>query len=208
MHVLFLFFLSIVISTSVDADRHAEPNANPHQKGSLDCTCPAQFLNPAQLHTTLKATQADTFISTEIAKVAQVPMVLYNFRQPARLNHQQLPFKIVLMNSIGQGALEIEVEDHVAKDSWFVGYQWSVLVCTTCQNNMAHIGWKFTSTDGTGDSFYALIVRVKEDNQGRAGMTAMEAFRDMLSIGQPATQWMTTAALGLLATMDTSKTGL
>ena len=207
MHAFFFFLLSLITFTAVDADRHAEPNANPHQHGALDCTCPAQFLNPQNLHTTLKSTQADTFISTEIAKVASLPMVLYNFRQPARLNHQQLPFKIVLMDSIGQGALEIEVDDHQARDSWFVGYQWSVLVCTTCQNNMAHIGWKFSSTDGTGESFYALIVRVKEDNQGRTG-TVVEAFRDMLSIGQPATQWMTTAALGLLATMDTSKTGL
>ena len=206
MPVLITLLLAALSLLSATADRHAMPSTNPHQASPIDCTCPAQLLDPKHLSIAPHQTQSDTFLSTELAKVANVPVVLYNFRQPARLNHQELPFKIVLMTTVGPGALELVVEEAVARDSWFVGYKWSVLLCTTCQDNMAHIGWKFTSVDGDPSSFYALIVRVKEDEQGRTSVAGR--FGEMLRVGQPASAWMTTAALGLLARMDTSKMSL
>lgn len=51
----------------------------------------------------------------------QIP--IYNFKQPGRLNPDQLPFSIVRVKSIDMTGLHIIPVDPIsASDSWFPGY--------------------------------------------------------------------------------------
>jgi hypothetical protein len=201
-----LLSLTTALIFTAQAEKVAQPSSNPHT-ASAECTCPAQLIQPKNLLVSPAPVQADTFLSTEVAKVANVPITLYNFRQPARLNHQQLPFKIVLTNHVGPGALELAVDEKSSRDSWFLGYKWKVLVCPTCNNHVSHIGWKFDSLNG-GESFFALIVRTKEDNTRSVASSVAEAIKNYLQVGVPASGSILTAALGMMATVESGKTSL
>lgn len=186
----------------VQAERTATPIPNPHSP-SPACTCAAQLIDPKSILAKPLLTQADTFLAIETAKVGNVPVPLYNFRQPARLNHQQLPFKILNVMNIGNDAIALSVDKKQADDSWYVGYYWDVLVCTTCGDKTVHIGWKFTSKADSSVSFYSLIVRTNEDNKERSiNLSLRQKIAQYLTVGQPASNFI----LGLLAThtLDTA----
>ena len=68
-------------------------------------------------------TQADTLLGIfpKTYKGRSVPV--YHFKQSARLNPDQLPFKLVRMQSIDMtGVLILPVDSASASDSWFPGY--------------------------------------------------------------------------------------
>merc|ERR1711865_983536 len=119
-------------------------------------------------------------------------------RQPARLSHLELPFKLVALRQLSMpNAIEVPVDFASSQDSWFPGYSWSVLVCKGC-DGVTHIGWKFTAPDG--DAFYALIVEHGNDETVKAGSYA-EMIAEKLRIGTPAPAWL----LALLATSASTK---
>ena len=100
----------------------------------------------------------------------------YHFRQPWRLSHLQLPFKIALVSSLDvAGVREVAVDANKAADSWFVGYSWSLLVCGGADNDgcdgETHLGWRYSSA--SGHVFYALIVDYDEQRPTIASVSAL-----------------------------------
>jgi hypothetical protein len=76
---------------------------------------------------------------------ATLQVAIYHFRQSARLNPDQLPFKIVRMRNIPMdGVVIVPVDATSAMDSWFVGYSWDIVICQQC-SDWKHIGWRFTN---------------------------------------------------------------
>ena len=211
MFIILITCLLLLASTAT-SERTAVPISNPHSSSKTSaaaaCMCPAQLINPHEIIAVAPGKiQSDTFLALETAKVnGGVSVPLYNFRQPARLSSLQLPFKILLVNKVGAGAVALPVHMKQAQDSWFEGYFWDVLVCeSSCNDSVSdsdssgvtHIGWKFNSITNPSESFYALIVRTNEDTTQRSGENSVaEALREYLSVGQPASLWI----LGLLAT--------
>jgi hypothetical protein len=121
-------------------------------------------------------TQQDTLKGIEYAsiplagakKIATVPV--YQFQQPERISRATLPFQLVLVEQLSHShAIQPAASATMARDSWFVGYSWSiVLICQcTITQDYQHVGWKFTRNleedtdhdDSLPLSFYALIVR-------------------------------------------------
>lgn len=203
--ILLITCLTLLAKIS-SGERTAHPITNPHHHDGSQCSCPAQIINPKQIIANRMLTQQDTFLSLETAKIAKVPVPLYNFKQPARLNPGQLPFKILLVHEVGPGAVALRVEDEQAQDSWFVGYQWDVLVCECEDNKVTHIGWKFNSKEDPALHFYALIVRTNEDNQrtSTSSSSIAQALREYLTVGQPATSLI----LGMLAVQTSTSNNI
>ena len=62
----------------------------------------------------------------------------------------------------------LEVSPEQARDSWFVGYEWSIVICR--RGSGRHLGWKFTPRGHTNEApFYALIVAASEVEAGMRG---------------------------------------
>ena len=144
------------------------------------------------------ATQSDTHMRTLQVKHQGIPLTIYLFKQPSRLSDLELPFKILPLRQLDlTNIFEIIVDPKDALDSWFPGYVWSILVCTTANGSegQTHIGWKFT---GPTDSFYGVIVDYKENEEEVAvgPLSISEIIAEGLSIGMPAPAWM----LALMAT--------
>ena len=58
---------------------------------------------------------------------------------------------------IRNSAKVIEKGGRVSENSFFIGFDWTIVVCPKCEN---HVGWAFTPTHskpGTAPTFYALI---------------------------------------------------
>lgn len=82
--------------------------------------------------------------------------------------------------------LHIEVPPRDSFDSWFPGYRWSVVLCTSDAAEVQHLGWRFTpiEVEDAGrnddpiaiDGFYALIVENSEEGVGRIAPRAAEAW--------------------------------
>ena len=187
--------------------------ANPHASNGGSsfeaCSCPAQTINLMDVVSSPGPLQKDTFVSMETVKVGTHSVPLYMFKQPDRLNPQQLPFKLLLQQKIVmEGVEELFVSDKDgARDSWFEGYRWSILLCANCAansgNSHMHIGWRFESIANPSDSFYALIAKTNEENSSWGSIYSFEAFKNAINIGTPAPHWM----VALLAA-QASKTSL
>ena len=100
----------------------------------------------------------------------------YHFRQPKRLSHLQLPFKIILVTALPSADIRaIAVDSRQADDSWFVGYSWSLLFCGSAESDgcdgETHLGWRYTSA--SGDVFYALIVAFDEEAAAAVSPSAL-----------------------------------
>ena len=54
-------------------------------------------ITPAEIITSPMVTQADTLQRIVTVKYMSTPVPIYLFKQPARLSHLELPFKIVLL---------------------------------------------------------------------------------------------------------------
>mmetsp|Transcript_19748 Transcript_19748/g.27723 ORF Transcript_19748/g.27723 Transcript_19748/m.27723 type:complete len:211 (-) Transcript_19748:147-779(-) len=186
---------------AISGNPHATPQCLPeeHAKGvgaQQSCLCPAQQLTVANLALDPVETQADTFLSLVHKPFMGVKVPVFQFKQPSRLSELQLPFKIVRMRHIDQdGLVQIPVPAQMAADSWFPGYSWAPVVCTSCKQ-VTHLGWKFTSKSGR-DSFYGLIVSYGENNAGAAGI--VDKIAEALQVGVHAPEWMTAFVAATIA---------
>ena len=162
-----------------------------------DSCSQALFIDPSRVIAAPAPLQADTFSHVQRVRYldAVVPVSAalprcclashsftfplhcrYHFRQPERLSHLQLPFKIVLVNAPPSAALRaVAVDPRDAADSWFIGYSWSLLLCGSpasdgCDSE-THLGWRYTSA--SGDVFYALIVAFDEDAAAATSVSAL-----------------------------------
>ena len=180
------------------SESHLQVIQNPHITGAQTCetSCSAQALDVTTVIQTTLPVQPDTFHSITPVKYLGVTVPVYRFQQPARLSSKELPFSIINVASIGweDDVRVISVPHEKAIDSWYVGYKWDVLVCTTCEE-MKHLGWRFSSLDGQ-NSFYSLIVTHGTDVEGISislfgdAIALGEGLFDTLSFGVPAPAWM------------------
>lgn len=168
---------------------------NPHMSEcpGEGCDCPAQKQLDLSLMNLVpfQPVQADSFLGMEKYETRGLEVNLYNFKQPARLSELQLPFKLLLLKSLDLTDLHVlEVSKEQAQDSWFPGYEWSVLVCGRCDGR--HLGWKFVPAR-SGSAFYALIVEAVEGEEERLAEANGKLLAGLRAVGQPL------AALGLAA---------
>lgn len=104
-----------------------------------------------------KNTQQDTLQRIIEVLYMGSPIPIYLFKQPSRLSEAELPFKLVLLRTIGDfdGIEVVHTPKSInAYDSWFPGYRWDCIVCKSC-DGYTHMGWQFSNGQ---DKFYALIV--------------------------------------------------
>mmetsp|Transcript_15055 Transcript_15055/g.43737 ORF Transcript_15055/g.43737 Transcript_15055/m.43737 type:complete len:230 (-) Transcript_15055:186-875(-) len=171
-----------------------EPTPPPKQCSSPRCA-PKLLLSPHRIIRQVLPTQTDTLIGIERKKVLSVPVPVYQFRQPARLSIAQLPFKLILVADIDvkAGLAEIPTDPIRASDSWFPGYHWVPVLCSSCEEYV-HVGWKFSSPSG-GDFFYALIVEASErrNGDGIAIGALGDAVAGAIEVGMRAPGWMVSA---------------
>lgn len=69
------------------------------------------------------------------------------------VNPHKIPFEVLTVRE----ADVLPVGARVSADTFFPGYDWTIIVCPKCKS---HIGWAFTATIAPADSepeFYALI---------------------------------------------------
>ena len=152
------------------------------------------------------STQADTLIRIESADVHGMPVPIYSFKQPSRLSHHELPFKVLPVTRVPgvEHVVALRVPEENARDSWFVGYRWDVLVSLECDKPV-HVGWKYSSiSEDSSDVFYALIVKTNDDDPLSAASSFAEAIRAKINVGVPAAPWM----LALLASQVPVKISL
>ena len=168
-------------------------------------SCPALgFIDPAQILTDPIAVQPDTHLLTLQRKYQGLMVPIYQFKQPGRLNPDELAFRLVRSRRVdGAGLIEIPVDPRSASDSWFPAYSWSILVCRSC-DGWRHLGWRFTpkSADPGLVAFDALIVEYAEGQRGRAAEAARDAVLEELTVGVRAPAWMialATATVGYQA---------
>jgi len=164
----------------------------------LECsasTCtPSLLLSPHRIIRRVLSTQSDTLVGIEWKKVLGVPVPVYQFRQPARLSTSQLPFKLILVSNIDNcnGLSEIPTDPVRASDSWFLGYRWTPVVCSSCEGHV-HVGWKFVNPSGPeGDFFFALIVEAlgRRNGEGIIVGTFGEKIFRTVEVGVRAPGWM------------------
>ena len=189
-----------IAATGAAGTASVRPIPNPHMSDHTSCLCSSQIVVPQNTIFSPTQLQPDTFLSIETVKVGEASVPIYQFKQPERLSSLQLPFKIVLQQSLpANGELyELEVGEE-GLDSWFVGYKWSVLVCSSdCNGKNMHIGWHFQPVNSGEKGFYALIVKTDKENNGLFSGVSLEAFREFIQVGVPAPAWMLT----LLATQS------
>jgi hypothetical protein len=188
----------VVVTTNPHMPAMPLPTEACQDAGSSSSCTRALFLNPNHVVAAPAALQADTFSHVQHVQyldtvvpvcvtAAQTPLISsvfpiyacnsrYHFRQPWRLSHLQLPFKIALVSSLDvAGVREVAVDANKAADSWFVGYSWSLLVCGGADDDgcdgETHLGWRYSSA--SGHVFYALIVDYDEQRPTIASVSAL-----------------------------------
>jgi len=202
-----LLFGMLCLVTSVEASIQA--TANPYMEDTCptdSCRCPALSMNPlAAMTDAALQTQPDTFMKLERKKHMGFELPIYHFKQPGRISHLQLPFKVLPMYSIDQtGIVDIPAPEGNGLDSWFPGYEWSILVCRICEQSF-HVGWRYTPTSPSADKkeFFALIVQYGEENKQKSSGNA-EVEAEALTIGIPAPSWMAAAAMVMSESKSTA----
>jgi hypothetical protein len=176
--VVLLLLIPLCTALWAVEERDIEVISNPHGDSCgmggrrLD-----SLLEPYHLITQPIATQADTFQELLYKKVMSVPIPVYRMKQPERLSEAQLQFQLVLVRDLATAGkakiYETPVEHDRAVDSWFPGYYWTPLVMYCGGEELwQHVGWKFTSIDGSKDlkEFYALIVDINDDDKTKAAV--------------------------------------
>jgi len=200
--------VSLVLVVNVEASVQA--TANPYMEDTCpadSCRCPALSLNPlAAMTDAALPTQPDTFMKLVRKKHMGFELPIYHFKQPERISHLQLPFKVLPMYSIDEtGIVDIPAPEGTGLDSWFPGYQWSILVCRICEQSL-HVGWRYTPTSPNGDKkeFFALIVQYGEENKQKSSGNAEIETEEALTIGIPAPSWMAAAAMVMSESKSTA----
>lgn len=171
---------------------------NPYIEASNDAQCLSDSkctigLDPIYVLRDSVEVQSDTFLRLITRKHLGVPIPIYAFHQPERLNPAQLPFKVVRVNPALTAAMNVvEIAHPQGSDSWFPGYTWSALLCQSCDSGI-HLGWRFTNNLG---SFDALIVDFGGEDASATAAPEAEGLR----IGVAAPSWMlAAAAMGITA---------
>eukprot|EP00290_Baffinella_frigidus_P002440 CAMPEP_0180186808 /NCGR_PEP_ID=MMETSP0986-20121125/43189_1 /TAXON_ID=697907 /ORGANISM="non described non described, Strain CCMP2293" /LENGTH=250 /DNA_ID=CAMNT_0022140853 /DNA_START=80 /DNA_END=833 /DNA_ORIENTATION=- len=222
MRAILALALALAMAAHVSADRVESIRVveNPHMAArrsteqpveegtcTADTACPALgFLDPSMVLQDLVAVQADTHLLTLSRKYQGLTVPIYQFKQPGRLNPDQLPFRLVRTQLVvGAGLHEVAVDPVSSHDSWFPAYSWTILMCKSC-DGWRHLGWRFTpkasDTGGVGlVPFDALIVEYSEAARrwGREAGASREAALEDLTVGVRAPSWMivlATATLG------------
>jgi|EP00670_Eutreptiella_braarudii_P013330 hypothetical protein len=202
---LLLLLLGLLCASALRYDV-VSVTGNPHmtaedgQTCAADCKgesvgCPALgVVDPTVVLDANIQTQAGTFLKLVRKTYMGRELPIFHFKQPAVLNPNQLPFKILRVSHLDMsGMMTIPVEPAAAYNSWFPEYYWDVLVCRQC-SGVVHLGWKFTSKSlGAADSFYALIVDYTEGHEREA--TTAERLIERLQIGVRAPAWMAAMAM-------------
>jgi len=178
-------------------DREASEGGKCSADGSTSCvqSCPQQgALDAAMILTDAIMTQPDTLLRIERKKYMGMEVPIYFFKQPNRLNPQELPFRIIRTRHVDTtGLVFVPVDPQFSHDSWFPLYKWDVLVCVMC-DKMMHLGWRFSPKEaGTGEVFYALIVDYAE-NQRSAEAAAERGLLEQLTVGVRAPAWLVALA--------------
>uniref|UniRef100_A0A7S0E2X0 Uncharacterized protein n=1 Tax=Hanusia phi TaxID=3032 RepID=A0A7S0E2X0_9CRYP len=215
---LLLLLLPLLLSPPVIAERieYLQAVENPHmlqhaqstdgQCASETCSsCPAKgFLDPTTILNEPVATQLDTLITIQRKSYMGVEVPIYHFKQPDRLNPQQLPFKLIRTRSVNpDGLLIIPVDPAAANDSWFPDYRWDILVCSSCEGYQ-HLGWRFSpKIAGAGETFYALIVDYNESR--RRSAQSEKDLLEGLKVGTRAPAWLIALATATLQAQMRSK---
>lgn len=192
--------------SKVDARDAVVATGNPHipKAGHYEdstehcgpCYCQAQqLLVSATTAMPPLTVQPGSLVRAEKRKVSGAEVTIYHVKQPAELSPKQLPFKVLPLRRIDlEDVVEVQVEPHMAMNSWFVGYAWSILACTRCEGT--HIGWKFTPTTGQADAFYALIVEsIDVEDRSEIPQAAERLIEGLRVVGQPL------AALGIASSI-------
>merc|ERR1711907_102459 len=195
--MLLVCLLVMAGASSASAEATVFATGNPHittdsgaSTSSRTCgaACVLPLINEQDVIRQPMTVQQDTHLRTIHVKThgGNSALPLYLFKQSPRLSARPLPFKLVLTHSTGvANALEVPVPAAQAWDSWFPGYQWSLMVCHDCQS-VTHLGWKFTHPDGS--SFNALIVDYKESEEGI--QSAVGNIAEKLRVGMQAPAWV------------------
>jgi len=161
-------------------------------------SCPVTaLLDPAMILSDIVVTQPDTLLAVKQYKYMGVQVPIYHFKQPDRLNPDQLPFRIIRVRSMDLSSVVV-VPHPGAHDSWFPAYYWDVLVCGGC-DGWKHIGWRFSPKGGAGEPFYALIVEYGEGKRRQADAHP-EGVLDALTVGVRAPAWLIALATATLST--------
>ena len=161
-----LFLQSSAFLPSLE-EKEIEVISNPHDRDQeTSCSASLQLLlQPHLLLLKPKIPQPDTFQDITFAKVLTVPVPVYRMKQSYRISVDELEFSIVLVRDLAThvNIYETPVDPNRARDSWFVGTMWTPIVYK-CSNSIQHVGWKFTSVNGTdnNDLFYALVVNINK----------------------------------------------
>jgi hypothetical protein len=193
------WLLLLLVVVALALEDNIIVTGNTHCVGNVMSSCSAANLMPSALMTSSPPLQPDTSLGVVHKKVLGFPVPVYLFKQPARLSHLELPFKLLLVRDITlDGIEEINVPAQKASDSWFMGYSWSIIVCHGGRENtdggVSHLGWKFQNG---ADSFYALIVDWAESADVTAGQSSET---EALTIGVPAPSWILALAAGATIT--------
>lgn len=201
-----MLFLRVLIFSTLArtslGDTLITATGNPHEKcpndegfedhscGLAGGRCVAQDIIPTNIISLPMTTQQDTLDSIVWMEYLGKEIPLYQFKQSPRLTASPLPFKLVLLNDWAKSMLlELPVPEEQARDSWFVGFRWSVIVCVN-GGRPFHLGWRFVNDHG--EDFLALIVEVAEAERA-APLGARVA--EILRIGQKAETWMLAALI-------------
>ena len=216
MRSLVVVALLVLLAPAVSAESVVTVTGNPHmapvssgKATSADDmeTCAAgggsmggafnSLLNPSLIIQAPLPTQPDTFLKLHVKKIAGgIAAPIYQFKQPARLSHLELPFKILPMLEDPAAKLqynEIPVPMAQAVDSWFVGHYWSIIVAEGCDGKLTHLGWKFTPVAGGNTAsagFLALIVDYVDTEAEATGSIREQLLAGELNIGVQAPAWM------------------
>ena len=192
MHMLAIAMAAAVMGAAGTAS--VRPIPNPHVS---DPTKIAMFISnrfvPQNTIFSPTQLQPDTFLSMETVKVDEASVPIYQFKQPERLSSLQLPFKLCCSKAFLQTMICTNLIGQQGLDSWFIGYKWSVLVCSSdCNGKNMHIGWHFKPVNSGEKGFYALIVKTDKKGNGIFSGVSLEAFREFIQVGVPAPAWMLT----------------
>ena len=143
------FYLPAAAHPTSDAEVRVTGNPHGSFYGTMCALQPsatALDLSPENVHLHLRLPlQADTAHGVKPAKIrdprglGSFRAPVYEFRQSPRIVEEPLLFKLLLLKSIASPLVhEVDVEE--ASDSWYPGYQWSILMLAEAGRPVQHLG--------------------------------------------------------------------
>eukprot|EP00466_Bigelowiella_natans_P005683 jgi/Bigna1/77243/fgenesh1_pg.46_\ len=177
--------VSLVLVVNVEASVQA--TANPYMEDTCpadSCRCPALSLNPlAAMTDAALPTQPDTFMKLVRKKHMGFELPIYHFKQPERISHLQLPFKVLPMYSIDE--TDLKTLRRKRRPECFLGINGQYWCAEFAR-------------------FFALIVQYGEENKQKSSGNAEIETEEALTIGIPAPSWMAAAAMVMSESKSTA----